>query len=44
MEELNFYTVDSDYVKFLKKAEQEKRGFSRIPNMEYGNLRKPKFL
>ena len=44
MENLNFYTVDADYVKFLQKSEQEKRGFSRIPNMEYGNLRKPKFL
>lgn len=44
MENLNFYTVDLDYVKFLKKSEESKRGFSRIPNMDYGNLRKPKFL
>lgn len=44
MEKLNFYTVDLDYVNFLKRAEQKKRGFSRVPNMEYGNLRKPKFL
>lgn len=44
MEKLNFYTVDLDYVNYLKKAEQDKRGFSRVPNMEYGNLRKPKFL
>ena len=44
MEKLNFYTVDFDYVNYLKKAEQDKRGFSRVPNMEYGNLRKPKFL
>jgi protein AbiQ len=44
IEKLNFYTVDLDYVNYLKKAEQDKRGFSRVPNMEYGNLRKPKFL
>ena len=44
MEKLNFYTVDLDYVNYLKKTEQDKRGFSRVPNMEYGNLRKPKFL
>lgn len=44
MENLNFYTVDLDYVNFLKKSEQEKRGFCRVPNMEYGDSRKPKFL
>ena len=44
MEKLNFYTVDLAYVNYLKKAEQDKRGFSRVPNMEYGNFRKPKFL
>lgn len=44
MGKLNFYTVDLGYVEYLKKSEQEKRGFSRIPNMDYGNQRKPKFL
>ncbi len=44
MENLNFYTVDLDYVAFLKKSEEEHRGFSRIPNMDYGKQRKPKFL
>ena len=44
MEKLNFYTVDKDYVIYLKQAEQGSRGFSRVPNMEYGVLRKPKFL
>ena len=44
MENLNFYTVDLDYVTFLKKSEKSKRGFSRIPDMDYGDLRKPKFL
>ena len=44
MEPLNFYTLDNRYVDYLKKAELEARGFSRVPNMEYGNLRKPKFL
>jgi protein AbiQ len=44
MDKLNFYTVDFEYVMFLKNAEQEQRGFSRIPNVEYGDQRKPKFL
>lgn len=44
MEKLNFYTVDLAYVDYLKKAEIDKRGFSRVPNMEYGKQRKPKFL
>ena len=44
MEHLNFYTVDLNYVNFLKSAELKKRGFSRVPNMDYGKQRKPKFL
>lgn len=44
MDKLNLYTVDLKYVEFLKNAEKEKRGFSRFPNMNYGNLCKPKFL
>ena len=36
MDKLNFYTVDLRYVNFLKNVEQEKRGFSRVPNMDYG--------
>ncbi len=44
MEKLNFYTVDAEYVRGLKNAEIEKRGFSRVPDMEYGSSRKPKFL
>lgn len=44
MENLNFYKVDLDYVSFLKKSETEHRGFSRVPDMDYGKQRKPKFL
>ena len=44
MDKLNFYTVDFGYVKFLKEAEQEERGFSRVPNVDYGKQHKPKFL
>lgn len=44
MKKLNFYIVDNEYIEFLKNAEQEKRGFSRVPNMNYGINRKPKFL
>lgn len=44
MEKLNFYTDDISYVDYLKDAECKHRGFSRVPNMEYGDKRKPKFL
>lgn len=44
MERLNFYTVDLSYVDLLKNAEMKKRGFTRVPNMDYGNNHKPKFL
>ena len=44
MDKLDFYTVDLDYVRYLKKAEQEKRGFSRVPNIDYSKNSKPKFL
>lgn len=43
MEKLNFYTVDMEYVTYLQKAETEKRGFTRVPNMDYVG-RKQKFL
>lgn len=41
---LDFYYVDSNYVQFLQQAEIEKRGFSRVPNVNYGPNHKPKFL
>ena len=44
MDKLNFYTADTNYVKYLQKVEQEKRGFSRVPNMVYGEKYKQKFL
>ena len=44
MQKLNFYTVSLDYVSYLKKEEESRRGFSRVPNMDYGDKRKPKFL
>ena len=44
MRKLNFYTIDLAYVSYLKQAEMVKRGFSRVPNMEYGKVRKQKFL
>lgn len=37
---LFFYDVDTDYVKYLKKRETEKRGFTRVPDVEYQNERK----
>ena len=44
MDRLNFYTADVEYVQYLQKAEQDKRGFSRVPNMVYGENYKQKFL
>jgi protein AbiQ len=44
MDKLNFYTVDVNYVQYLQKAEQGKRGFSRVPNMAYSEKYKQKFL
>lgn len=44
MNKLNFYTVDTDYVKYLQQAELQYRGFCRVPNVEYGLQQKAKFL
>lgn len=44
MEDLNFYIIDSSYARYLQAAEAETRGFSRVPNMDYADDRKPKFL
>ena len=44
MEKLNFFTVDTAYVQYLKKAETEVRGFTRVPTMDYTPGQKPKFL
>lgn len=38
--DLFFYDVDADYVKYLKAAEKTKRGFTRVPDVEYENERK----
>ncbi len=40
---LNFFDVDKDYIKYLQNAEFDSRGFTCVPNMEYGN-REQKFL
>lgn len=37
---LFFYTVDTDYVQYLKSAEIRKRGFTRVPDIEYQNEKK----
>lgn len=44
MEKLNFFTVDTAYVQFLKTAEIIERGFTRVPNMEDHRYGKAKFL
>jgi protein AbiQ len=44
MDKLNFYTINSNYVAFLTNAEIEKRGFSRVPSLEYADNQKMKFF
>lgn len=43
MSDLNFYSIDFDYVEYLQKAEASVRGRSRVPNMNYGSNRMQKF-
>ncbi len=33
---LNFYDIDKEYINFLQNAEIDRRGFTCVPNMEYG--------
>lgn len=40
---LDFYDVDKNYIEFLQNAEFDARGYTCVPNMEYGN-RNQKFL
>ena len=44
MENLDFFVVNSAYVTYLQDAENAVRGFSRVPNVDYGITRKQKFL
>ena len=44
MENLNFFEVDINYVNYLKNAEINKRGLSRVPNMVYDKSRKQKLI
>jgi hypothetical protein len=37
---LFFYDVNLDYIKYLKDAEKAKRGFTRVPDIEYQNEKK----
>lgn len=40
---LDFYNVNKDYIEYLQRAEYKKRGFTRVPNMNYEG-RKQKFI
>ena len=44
MEKLKFYNVPNDYIKYLQEAELAVRGFSRVPNLDYGKGSKRKFV
>ena len=41
---MEFYFVDNDYVKYLQDYEISKRGFTRVPNMDYPEKNKQKFV
>lgn len=40
---LSLYYVDKKYIDYLKKIEMAARGYTHVPNMEYGN-REQKFI
>lgn len=44
MDNLKFYTVPYDYIQFLQESEKAVRGFSRVPNLDYGANRNQKFV
>lgn len=44
LKDLDFYIVPNSYITYLQKAESIKRGFTRVPNMDYGKNHKPKFI
>ena len=37
---ISFYYVNGDYIEYLKNIEVQKRGFTTVPNVSYGNRRK----
>ena len=34
---INLYDIDKKYIEFLQKSEEDKRGFTHVPNMEYND-------
>jgi protein AbiQ len=40
---LDFFIADNDFIEFLQSEETKARGFTRVPNNEYDQNRKPKF-
>jgi len=37
---MNFYFIDEEYIKFLKRYEKEKRGITKVPNIRYSDRNK----
>lgn len=44
LKNLKFYKIDYNYIKHLQNIEIETRGFTRVPNLDYGKDRKQKFV
>ncbi|WFA07920.1 type III toxin-antitoxin system ToxN/AbiQ family toxin [Tissierella sp. Yu-01] len=40
MDKLSFYDVDKEYINYLKQEEIKRRGFTKVPNIEYKNEQK----
>ncbi|MDD6728757.1 MAG: type III toxin-antitoxin system ToxN/AbiQ family toxin [Eubacteriales bacterium] len=40
---MDFYFIDENYIDFLQDFEKEKRGFTRVPNVRYGDKNKFSF-
>lgn len=41
---LRFYVVDPSYIEYLKENEEKVRGFTRVPDVNYQEGRKQKFV
>lgn len=41
---IDFFYVSPEFINFLKKSEQDTRGFTRIPNIEYAEDQHQKFV
>lgn len=41
---IDFFYVNPEYINYLQNREKEERGFTRVPNMQYGEANNEKFV